>query len=67
MGIVFVAAAVLNIFSARFMKQRRHRTFSLVVGGMNCLNAPLGTVLGVFTLLVLMRDSVRASYEAVSS
>ena len=43
---------------------RKHRTFSLIVGGVNFLHLPLGTVLGVFTIIVLIRDSVRELYEA---
>jgi hypothetical protein len=31
--------------------------------GFLCLQIPFGTALGVFTLMVLMRDSVRESYE----
>jgi hypothetical protein len=62
MGVLFLVAGVLNLMSARFLTQRRHRTFSLVVAGMNCLQVPLGTALGVFTIIVLSRDSVRLAY-----
>ena len=37
----------------------------MIVAGLNCVHIPLGTVLGVFTLVVLMRDSVRESYDAL--
>jgi len=30
--------------------------FSLVVAGLNCLQFPFGTVLGVFTFVVLLRE-----------
>lgn len=55
--------AVLTVFSARFLGRQRNRTFSLVVAGLNCLCIPLGTVLGVFTLIVLSRPSVSALYQ----
>jgi hypothetical protein len=55
--------AVLTFFSARFLGRQRHRIFSLVVAGLNCLLVPFGTVLGVFTLVVLSRPSVAALYE----
>jgi hypothetical protein len=35
-----------------------------VVAGINCLHIPLGTVLGIFTIVVLCRESVRELYEA---
>jgi peptidoglycan biosynthesis protein MviN/MurJ (putative lipid II flippase) len=63
-GAWFLASAVLNLFSGFCLRARKHRTFSLVVGGVNCLHVPLGTVLGVFTIVVLIRDSVRELYEA---
>ncbi len=63
MGAMLVTAAILNVLSGIFLLQRKHRTFSLVVGGLNCLQIPFGTVLGVFTIMVLSRNSVRAAYE----
>jgi len=38
--------------------------FSLIIAGINCVQFPFGTVLGVFTFVVLLRDSVRELYEA---
>jgi hypothetical protein len=64
MGLLLVLDAVANVLSGFFLRRKVHRMFSMVVGGLNCLQVPLGTVLGVFTLLVLMRESVRQSYEA---
>ena len=43
-------------------RPRRARTFSLVMAGVNCLSVPLGTTLGVFTFIVLLRESVAAQY-----
>ena len=34
----------------------------MVIAGINCLHIPLGTLLGVFTLVVLGRESVRKLY-----
>ena len=63
MGLILLALAIGNFLSARFMKSGRNRTFSLVVAGINCLQIPLGTVLGVFTIIVLSRDSVSHGYK----
>jgi hypothetical protein len=54
---------LLTILSGRWIKQRRRRLFSIVMAGVNCMWVPLGTVLGVTTLMVLLRESVRALYE----
>ena len=63
-GVWFVLSGLANLISAVFMRQRKNRVFSMVVAGFNCLYMPLGTVLGVFTFVVLSRDSVVAMYEA---
>lgn len=63
-GTWFLVSAVVNLLSGLFIRSRRHRMFSMVVAGLNCLHVPLGTVLGVFTFFVLGRDSVRQMYES---
>jgi hypothetical protein len=63
MGLFFGAAAVLNLLSGWFLRQKRHRTFSLVVAALDCLQIPWGTILGAFTMLVLTRASVQRMYD----
>ena len=63
-GMWSLASGVLNVISGFCIRARKHRTFSLVVAGINCLHLPMGTVLGVFTIIVLIRDSVRELYAA---
>jgi hypothetical protein len=60
----FLASGILNVISGLWLRARKNRTFSLVVAGFNCLHVPVGTILGVFTIIVLVRDSVRELYEA---
>ncbi|WP_221031518.1 hypothetical protein [Actomonas aquatica] len=64
MGFLFVVAIVANLLSATFLGARRHRLYSMVVAGLNCLAFPFGTVLGIFTFVVLVRDSVQALYRS---
>jgi hypothetical protein len=67
-GAGMLAAWTLAVFlwlAGRNLARRRRRTFCLVVAGaaaMLCM--PFGTVLGVFTIVVLMRPSVRDAFEA---
>ena len=62
-GIWFLTSAVLNVISGSpCIRARKQRTFSLIVAGINCSHMPLGTVLGVFTIIILVRDSVREAY-----
>jgi hypothetical protein len=59
--------AVCVIFSGRFIGQRQRYWFSFVVACIECLFTPYGTALGIFTLIVLSRDSVKALYGLSSS
>jgi hypothetical protein len=61
---LLVIGSVCNLLSGLWIRARRNRVFSLVVAGINCFQVPLGTALGIFTIIVLMRDSVRELYEA---
>jgi hypothetical protein len=65
-GVFLVLACLLNVLSGVFMRQREHKTFSLIVAAVDCLQIPLGTALGVFTFVVLLRESVRQVYEPAS-
>jgi hypothetical protein len=74
MGILFMAFsgafilagwtfAVLLIVAGRRLAGRRNYTFCLVMAAVACAFMPFGTVLGVFTIIVLMRPSVKESFE----
>lgn len=65
LALMLVMGGVANLLSGQFIRQRKHRTFSLVVAGCNCIHVPLGTTLGVFTFIVLLRDPVRDLYQRV--
>lgn len=43
------------------VKQRRY-LYCLVVAGLLCLFMPFGTILGVFTIIVLVRESVKTLF-----
>ena len=52
------------IAAGRRLKRRVSHTFCLVIAGLECILMPLGTVLGVFTIVVLMKDSVKQLFTA---
>lgn len=55
--------ATLVIAAGRKLSKRKSRTFCIVVAGILCAFAPIGTVLGVFTIMVLLRESVKPLFE----
>lgn len=54
-----LAFAVAVFVAGRALANRTRYTYCLVMAGVECIFMPFGTVLGVFTILVLMRDSVK--------
>ncbi len=52
----------LMIYSGTCLRKHRRRMFSQIMAGIVCMFMPFGTVLGVFTIVVLQRDSVRRLY-----
>jgi hypothetical protein len=52
------------LFAGRCLAQQKAYMFCFVVACLACLNMPLGTLLGVFTLIVLSRPSVKELFEA---
>ncbi len=57
-----LALAAFMALAGRCLAQRRRHTLCLVVAAISCMLMPIGTVLGVFSLVVLMRPSVKAAF-----
>jgi hypothetical protein len=55
-------AAICTFVSGRYLARRRKRLFSFVMAAILCMFIPFGTILGVFTLIVLSRESVQQLY-----
>ena len=62
MGVTF---AVCIFLAGRFLQQRRHYTYCLVVAGISTFFTPFGTVLGIFTIMVLIKPEVKAQFVDV--
>ena len=58
-----VAMAICILIVGRCLSRHKHYTFALVMACIECLFIPFGTILGVFTIIVLSRDSVKAFFE----
>lgn len=54
--------AACLVHAGRCLARQRSWTFCAVMAGIACAMMPFGTVLGVFTLIVLLRPSVRARF-----
>jgi len=52
-----------NFYAGRFLKERRNYMFCFVMSCINCAFMPFGTVLGVFSIIVLSRESVKEIFN----
>jgi hypothetical protein len=57
------AAAICTVISGRYLARRKKRMFSFVMAAILCMFVPFGSVLGVFTIIVLSKESVQKLYE----
>lgn len=53
----------LVIWSGKSIAQRKNRSMIIAVSALNCFNCPLGLLLGVFTFIVMGRNSVKEEFE----
>ena len=60
LGLTF---SICLILSGRALAKRKRYWFSFVVACFECIYTPFGTVLGIFTIVVLSRESVKALYR----
>lgn len=69
MGALFLVVCLtmtsLMVLAGRSLAQRRRYTLCLVVAALSCLFTPFGTVLGVFTLVVLLKPAVKPAFQPV--
>lgn len=58
--------AGLLAYAGRCLARRKNYTFCIVMAGVSCLYMPFGTVLGIFSIVVLVRPSVKALFNGVT-
>lgn len=57
----------LNIWVGRCLAQRKRYMLCFVMACIACLSVPLGTALGVFSIIVLQRPAVKAMFGQPAS
>ncbi len=60
--ICMMAMGIALIFAGHNLRKHKARVFCSVVAGIECLSFPLGTLLGVFTLIKLNRESAKGLF-----
>ena len=62
-----IAIAICILVAGRSLAKRTRYWFALVVACIECLFIPFGTILGVFTIVVLSRESVKALFSTAQA
>jgi hypothetical protein len=62
--LIGIAMAICILIAGRSLALRKRYSFAFVMACIECLFIPFGTILGVFTIVVLSRESVRALFAA---
>ena len=65
--LIGIAMAICILIAGRSLALRKHYSFVLVMACIECLFIPFGTILGVFTIVVLSRESVRGLFSTASA
>lgn len=60
------AVGAVIIMAGRSLARRRRRLFVLVIAWLQCAIFPIGTALGIFTIIVLLRQSVKAQFTPLA-
>src|SRR6266705_1649131 len=62
-----IAMAICILIAGRCLALRKHYSFAFVMACIECLFIPFGTILGVFTIVVLLRESVKALFATATA
>ena len=69
-AIFIICGLVMSIcvaFAGRALGRRTSYMYCLVIAGIECTFMPFGTVLGVFTIIILMKPSVKEVFGVEES
>jgi hypothetical protein len=57
--LIGLAIAICILIAGRSLALRKRYSFAMVIACIECIFIPFGTILGVFTIVVLSRESVK--------
>jgi hypothetical protein len=65
--LIGMAMAISILIAGRSLALRKRYSFALVMACIECLFIPFGTILEVFTIVVLSRESVRGLFSTATA
>ena len=64
--LIGIAMAICILIAGRSLALRKRYSFAFVMACIECLFIPFGTILGVFTIVVLSRESVKRLFSTAT-
>jgi hypothetical protein len=65
--LIGLAMAICILIAGRSLALHKRYSFALVMACIECLFIPFGTILGVFTIVVLSRESAKALFSTATA
>jgi hypothetical protein len=65
--LIGLAMAICILIAGRSLALHKRYSFALVMACIECLFIPFGTILGVFTIVVLSRESAKALFSTAAA
>jgi hypothetical protein len=65
--LIGIAMAICILIAGRSLALRKRYSFAFLMACIECLFIPFGTILGVFTIVVLSRESVKAFFSTATA
>ena len=65
--LIGIAMAICILIAGRSLALRKRYSYAFIMACIECLFIPFGTILGVFTIVVLSRESVRALFSTATA
>jgi hypothetical protein len=61
--LLVLLAGILQLISGYYLRRKEYRLFSFIIGIIEILEVPYGTILGLMTIIVLSKESVKRKYN----
>jgi hypothetical protein len=65
--LIGIAMAICILIAGRSLALRKRYSYAFIMACIECLFIPFGTILGVFTIVVLSRESVRELFSRATA
>jgi len=62
--LLVLGMALLSFLTAQGLGRQKRRVLIYIMASLACLSVPLGTLLGVFTFVIMGRPAVKQAFEA---